>query len=257
MLEVRALVAGYADGPDVLKDITAQLSAGVSVVIGPNGAGKSTLLRALLGVLAPRSGDVLLDGQQLTRLRARVRARRIAYLPQRPMLSAAFTVEQVVALGRHAWGPDGPSVRRSLERVGMMDRFSDTFASLSVGQQQRVSLARALAQLDGAGSSVLLADEPFSAMDPKHTMQSASILQQLASDGVTVVVVVHDFTLARRIGDRALLLDMRGRLAAEGPAAEVLEPARLSEVFGVGFDACDVPGGPALIPVQHGVEAGG
>jgi iron complex transport system ATP-binding protein len=257
MLEARALVAGYRDGPDVLQGVGARLGPGLHVVIGPNGAGKSTLLRVLLGVLQPRSGEVLLDGRPLMSHRPRSRARRLAYLPQRPMLSAAFSVEQVVALGRHAWGPERSSVDRALEHVGMMDRSDETFDSLSVGQQQRVSLARALAQLDGAGPSVLLADEPFSAMDPKHTLASASILQQLASSGVTVVVVVHDFTLARRIGDAALLLDTHGHLAAHGPTPDVLEPDRLRHVFGVGFDACEVPGGPALIPARKGLEADG
>jgi iron complex transport system ATP-binding protein len=151
-----------------------------------------------------------------------------------------------------------------LTAVELADRAREPFADLSIGQQQRAALARALAQLDQTPEKqggnqpetpprYLIADEPVSAMDPRHALAALSLLRHLAHHAaIGVVVVLHDLTAARALADDAVLLDESGRLAAQGPAAEVLTPAALRPVFGVDFaelTSPDLPA-PALIPVH-------
>lgn len=116
-------------------------------VLGPNASGKSTLLRCIIGALRPSAGTVMLDGSCVHRLSTRALATRIAYVPQRSIVSAAFTVRQVVELGRYALPVDGGRVRSAIERLDLADVRERPYRALSVGQQQRVTLARAMAQL--------------------------------------------------------------------------------------------------------------
>ena len=260
----------------VLDKIDLSLRRGeVTVIVGPNGAGKSTLLRLLLGSLRPSSGRILLGKRGLHELPERVRARRIAYVAQRPSIAFAFTVREFVALGRYAvaGSDDDRATDAALARVDLADRARDIFQALSVGQQQRAALARALAQLDvshpgarcpacdtalpepqrpcpacGLGS-VLLADEPVSAMDPRHALETMGVLRDLADAGATVAVVLHDLSAAARYCDRALVLTADGRCAACGPLAESFAPGLLESVFGVRFDRATLSdGGLALVP---------
>lgn len=221
----------------------------LTVLAGPNGAGKSTLLRIMLGVLRPGGGRVTLGGDDLHAMPARERARRVAYLSQRPGVAFPFTVAQVAAMGR--WGAeDAEAARRALAQVGLADRAGEVFGVLSAGQQQRASLARALAQLDGVGQPVLLADEPVSAMDPRHAIETLGALRTLAGAGGVVVVVLHDLALAARFADRALLLRHDGTAAAAGPAADVLSPETLAPVYGIGFTRVEVGGGRCVLPAD-------
>lgn len=253
------LVFGYAPDRPVLGGVSARLDAGsMCALVGPNGAGKSTLLKLLLGVLRPSGGRVLLDDRGVLELPHRERARRMAYVPQRASLAFAFTVREFVRLGRFAARGEGDAAAAdaALERVGLADRADDPLGTLSAGQQQRAGLARALAQLHGGGDGrerFLLADEPVSAMDPRHALEAMSLLRSLADAGLGVVVVLHDLTLASRFCDRALVLEEGGRLAAEGASSEALSPEVLGRVFGVGFASVEAPGGErVLIPSLGG-----
>lgn len=208
-------------------------------VAGPNGAGKSTLLRLLAGTLAPLSGDVTLDGRQLSRLPRRWVAQRIALLPQRLQLAFDATVEELVWLGRtpHSSplgalrGPsaqDRQAVAAALEMTGTTRFHSRTFQSLSGGEQQRVGLALALAQQP----EVLLLDEPTSHLDPGHALDILDLVARLQHErGLTVVAVFHDLNLAALYAGRIAVLH-GGRLVADGPAASVLCPDVLQPVFG-------------------------
>jgi ABC-type hemin transport system ATPase subunit len=246
----------YTPDRPVLRGLGVSLEPGsLCAVVGPNGAGKSTLLRLLLGIHRPGTGTITLGGQPIHAIPTRKRARLLAYIPQRTSLAFAFSVREFVRFGRYAIDgrDDDRAVDAALERAGLLDRAQEPLGTLSAGQQQRAAVARALAQLDSpaAGSErFLLADEPVSAMDPRHSLEAMALLRSLADAGLGVAVVLHDLTLAARFCDRALVLDREGRLAAAGRSTEALSPGVLDPVFAVRFQAVGNPGGGsmALIP---------
>ncbi len=253
-LEATTLTFGYRPETGVLRGVTVSFAPGsLTAIVGPNGAGKSTLLRLLAGVLRPQQGGVMLDGVPVAAIKLRDRARRMAYVAQRPATVFAFTVRQFIGLGRFAAGEadDERAIRSALTAVDLTNRENEVFGALSAGQQQRASLARALAQLDLAhapsGTRVLLLDEPVSALDPRHALQTLALLKDLAARGMAVVAVLHDLTLVGRYCDRAVVLTDDGTLAAAGPTAESLAPAQLESVFGVTFRRTDLGGDGAVV----------
>ncbi len=216
-----------------LANVTVRADPGrIVAVLGPNAAGKSTLLRCIIGALKPTNGAVLLDGNPVHHLTAHALAQRIAYVPQRSTVSATFTVRQVVELGRYALPSDPRRVTEAIARLDLLDVGQRLYRTLSVGQQQRVTLARAMAQLSASG--VLVLDEPTSAMDLAHINQSHWLLREIANAGTTVIMAVHDLPLAAAVANESWLLQ-DGRLVAAGPTCDVLEAQRLRQVFGVGF----------------------
>lgn len=232
MIRLEGLCFSYGDAV-ALSDVSGDAPAGaLTVLVGPNAAGKSTLLGCVVGVLSPSRGRVLVGGERPDRLPPRLLAQRLAYVSQRPSMAAAFTVRDVVRLGRYALAPEEERVDSALTDLELGSLAHRLFSSLSVGQQQRVMLARALAQLGPAGHLVL--DEPLSAMDLRHVRHSLLLLRELSRAGQTVLVALHDIELASRVADQVWILD-RGRLVAEGPAEEVMTQARLEEVFGIPF----------------------
>ena len=243
---------GHAYGPvEALVGFNVDAAAGrITAVIGPNAAGKSTLLRCVIGALRPTSGQVLVDGTPAHHLRTRQLARRVAYVPQRSVVSAAFSVRDVVALGRYALPSARGRVERALEQMELLAIADRPYPELSIGQQQRATLARAVAQLAGDGHLIL--DEPTSAMDLEHVRLSLKLVRSLADGGATVLIAMHDLTLAAAVADDCWLLD-RGRLAAAGPVAEVLDLERLRRTFKVGFDWVKRPG-RAPVLLAEGLE---
>lgn len=211
----------------------------VTVVLGPNAAGKSTLLRCLIGAQRPSDGSAQLDGRAVHELPPRALAQRMSYVSQRPAMIAGFTVREVVHFGCYALERQPDRVDAALRRLELADQAERPMHELSVGQQQRVSLARALAQFGPRGCLIL--DEPTSAMDLRHARSVHRLLQSLANDGATVIVAMHDLVAACSIADEALLLDA-GRLVAHGAAAEVLRPDRLEAIFGVPFVESTIDG---------------
>ncbi len=239
-LRVSGVDAGY-DGAAVLRGVNAVFAAGrLTVVIGPNGAGKSTLSRVLAGVLRPKRGEVSLEGVSLWGMARGEVAARAAYVPQRSEVSEPMTAAEVVSLGTYASGRDEEAVRRSMERTGVWEMRAEMYWRLSVGQQQRVTLARALAQLDagakrGVGSQFVIADEPASAQDPKQVMLVMGCLREESRRGRGVVVVLHDLTLAARYADDAVVVSGGGKVGEVGLSEQVLSETTLGRVFGVTF----------------------
>jgi iron complex transport system ATP-binding protein len=228
-----------------LRDVDAEAAPKkITAVLGPNAAGKSTLLRLAIGALVPASGSVLVDGHPAHRMSARDLALRVAYVPQRPQVAAAFTVREVVELGRYALPASRPRVDAAIADLDLADVAGRPFPALSAGQQQRVTLARAVAQLAPDGNLVL--DEPTSAMDLRHVMETMSLLRRLADGGATVLIAMHDLGLAAQIADDCWLLQ-DSRLVAAGPARQVMDLDRLRQVFGVGFEWIVRPGKPAAL----------
>lgn len=238
----------------VVQGITASLSAGSLIgIVGPNGAGKSTLLRGMLGLLAPASGDIRIDGQAAYDLSRAQIARKIAYLPQGQTLHWPLTVERLVALGRlphlapmSKLSPrDVAAIDRAMERADVLSLRQRVATELSGGERARVLLARALA----VEAPALLADEPLASLDPGHQIDVMELLRQEAYSGTLVATVLHDLTMAARYCDRLLLID-GGRLVADGAPLEVLSPERLRSVYGIEASVDMRDGSPLIIPIR-------
>lgn len=220
-------------------------------LVGPNGAGKSTLLRAALGLLPLAGGQIALDGTPISRLDARDRARRIAYLPQGHQAVWPVPVARIVGLGRlphrSAFAPastqDAAAVDLAMARADVADLAARPVSELSGGERARVMLARALAVEAG----VLLADEPVSALDPRHQLQVMALLRRIADDGTAVVCVLHDLGLAARFCDHVAVLDL-GRLTAVGPPETALSPEVLRRTYGIKPYVGRHEGQPVLMP---------
>jgi len=244
-LHVNQLSHRY-DEIEALREITVSAAPGrITAVIGPNAAGKSTLLKCIIGALTPTRGAVMIDGKAAHKTHAYWLARKIAYVPQRSTVSAAFTVRQVVELGRYALPANQSRIDSAIERLELADLHDRPYSALSVGQQQRVTLARAVAQLEPRGRLIL--DEPMSAMDLRHVRDCCQLLRELADQGATVLIAIHDLSLVASFADEAWLLH-EGRLSASGIVCDVLNVERLREVFEVEFRWIEIDGaGPWLV----------
>lgn len=228
---------GCRDGNRVAVDqVSAQAGGGrVVALVGRNGSGKSTLLRLIAGLIAPSSGSVRWEGADPIRLDGRDRARRIAFVSQRPTLSIDLSVAEAVGLGRYAMGENSESARRvehAICEMGLESFSARSFHELSAGEQQRCVMARALAQHESQG--LLALDEPFSNLDPGEVSRVACALRVRANAGALVVVALHDLALADQLADEVWWLET-GELIARGAPSDVLTTARLRQVFGCEF----------------------
>jgi iron complex transport system ATP-binding protein len=204
----------------------------VLAVLGPNGAGKSTLLRVLSGELRADSGCVTLENVPIDRIQPRALARRRAVLPQHASVAFAMTARAVAALGRLPHDGDGGAVAAALRQADVAHLADRLYPTLSGGEQQRVHLARVLAQLAGPEGAYLFLDEPVAALDIAHQLAICALARERARNGIGVLIVLHDLNLAARVADRVLLL-RGGRLHALGPPDATLRPETLEPVFGV------------------------
>ncbi|MGE3107661.1 MAG: ABC transporter ATP-binding protein [Phycisphaerales bacterium] len=243
--------ARYTAG-DVLRGVSLTIRPGrLTAIIGPNGAGKSTLARVLAGVLPQRAGEIRLAGRDAREWSRKERAARVGYLPQRPELAEPLTAGEVVALGMYVNPREEGAAEDALRRVELWRRRDEMYQRLSIGQQQRASLARVLAQLHAAArgarvdpaQQLLVADEPAAAQDPLHVSLVMRCLREEAAAGRGVAVVLHDLTVASRNADDVVALGADGRVHASGPAEQVLSAEVLRDLFGVEFRHVPVPGG--------------
>ena len=205
-------------------------------LVGPNGSGKSTLLRALMGAEPLDGGRVKLGDRLLAAMPVRERARVLTMVTHAHPPDFALRVRDVVALGRiphegllGAPGPaDAAAIASALALTDTEALAERSLGTLSSGELQRVHLARAFAQ----GSKIVLLDEPTANLDPLHQLGAMRLLRAFAGGGGSVLVVLHDLTLAARHANRVLVLE-RGRLRADAPPHEALAEELLAEVFGV------------------------
>lgn len=240
------------DGTDAVSDVSLNLTAGSLVgLIGPNGAGKTTLLRTAAGLVRLESGEVYLGGEPLSKLSSTLRALSLGYLAQDRSVYWPLTVERLVALGRlpHL-GPwdvpgieDAEIVTLALADADVAHLARRAITSLSGGELTRVLIARLLA----GKPSILLADEPVSGLDPAHRMRVLQTFRALARAGRTVVISMHDLTLAARFCDRLVLI-AEGRVAADGPPRQVLTPEMLSCFYGVSARISEHNGELVVLP---------
>ena len=213
--------------------IREEIGAGaLCAVVGRNGSGKSTLLRMLCGIERPSSGSVTWMGQDLARMREPQRAAVCAYVPQRPSLSAAFTVRELVSLGLRGGAQGLHSVDSALEAMGIARLAGSPWHRISEGERARSVVARALVQCGERG--LLVMDEPFAALDPGECGRLMGVMRDACARGVTIVCAVHQIGIASLLADRVWWL-AGGRMVGSGPAASVLDSAALARVFGVPF----------------------
>lgn len=284
MLRADSITFAYSRSRAALSGVSATFAPGrVTAIIGPNGAGKTTLLRVLLGVVMPQRGSVMLDGDTISGMTAGQRAARIAYVPQHPSLGFAYSAREVIGLGlitarrNGAGGGDGV-IDDVIGDFELSDLALRAFTELSAGQRQRVTLARAFAQLGVRGTRnarvshaggvaqgeaagvqkghsqrtstrVLLADEPFSAMDPRHAVRCAESVCAAAAAGVAVVLVLHDLAAVAGIADDVVVLGESGELAGAGEVRNVLSSPLLERVYGVEFERDTAPGGGTIYSI--------
>lgn len=255
LLEITDLSFAYDERP-VLRDVNLRLKSGeVLGLIGPNGAGKSTLVKLAAGLLRPNGGSVKFFCRAPMDWRRRDLARALAFVPQGAYLPPTFTVWESTLLGRTPYlaflgmarQGDRRVTRQALEWVGITHLTDRLVGELSVGERQRVMLARALAQ----EPRCLLLDEPTTHLDVHHQVAVLSLVRQLAvREGVAVLTVLHDLNLAATFADRLVLM-VDGRVVAQGTPAEVLRYERLITIYGksvVVFPRPDDGGRPAILP---------
>ena len=226
------------DGKQILDGVSFTLQSGrLNALIGPNGAGKSTLLRVILGFEPASSAKITFEDADFHALPRKLRAQRAALVEQSVTTDQPIDVHDVVMLGRlpHQgfWSADTETddeavVADALARVGMADFAIRRFSTLSGGEQQRVQIARALAQKP----RLLLLDEPTNHLDLSAQIAVMEILRALAGQGLTVLVTMHDLNLTAAWFDHVVALD-KGRVVCEGAPDGVIDAAFLAQVYGV------------------------
>ncbi|MCK9251294.1 MAG: amino acid ABC transporter ATP-binding protein [Clostridiales bacterium] len=219
MITVKGLVKDF--GPvHVLKSIDAQIEEGEKiVVVGPSGSGKSTFLRCLNLLDEPTGGEIWIDGILVTAPDCNINLvrQKMGMVFQHFNLFPHLTVEENITLAPVTLGlmtaeQASRRARDLLKRVGVADKAADYPIKLSGGQKQRVAIARALAM----NPRIMLFDEPTSALDPEMIGEVLDVMQELAQEGMTMVVVTHEMGFARRVASRVLFMD-DGRIAEQGP----------------------------------------
>ena len=243
------------NGRPVVDGVSLDIESGELVaVVGPNGSGKTTLLRGMSRLLKPSTGLVFLDGQEIRSLGARGVARRLAILPQLHDAAEDLTVRELVWRGRYphqgllqrATAPDYEAVRWALDAADLHPLAERPLTSLSGGERQRAWIALALAQQP----QVLLLDEPTSFLDVQHQIEVMALLHRLNAEGMTIVAVVHDLSLAGRFMHRVIGV-RDGHVVFDGPPQEVLQPEPLEAVFGIPMLVLEDPESGLPIPLPR------
>ena len=234
-------VAVERGGRRILDGVNLRVDTGrFTAVIGPNGSGKSTLLKALAGLWPVSHGEV----RPLSGMLRRDIARKIAFVPQDTRIDFAFSVAEIVGMGRYShrgrFAPetsvDRGAVDAAMERCDISSLQTRDANSLSGGERQRVLIARALA----AEPEVILLDEPTASLDIEHAIGILELCRELSHGGHAVAVAIHDLNAVARYADEVALLD-KGKLVHSGAAAAVLNPGAFERVFGVRAEV--LPGG--------------
>ncbi len=237
MLEIKNLCVRYG-ALDIVKDVSFAVRDGEWLMIaGPNGAGKSTIINAVTGGV-PYTGEILLNGQDIRKNKPTELAKSVGVLTQNHYVGYSFSVEEVVRLGRYAYSPgvlakrcedDEKMVEDALEKTGMAAQRTQSVLTLSGGELQRTFLAQVFAQ----NPKYLLLDEPTNHLDLIYQRQVFSLIKEWLKQGDRAVIsVVHDLSLARKYGTRALLLN-RGQTAAIDSVDKALSREMLEQVYGM------------------------
>lgn len=252
-LAARDISFHYRPGHTVLKDISFVLSPGALVfLLGPNGSGKTTLIECLSGILSPTEGEVLLMGTPMARIPLRTRARLVAYVPQVHEPPFAYSVWEVVLMGRaphlgflgRPGQKDRQAAAAALEQVGLAQEGGRPYTTLSGGERRLALIARGLAQ----GARLLLLDEPDAHLDPAYQHRVLSALRELIREGKGVLASSHSPQSALLYANQVLLLH-QGKVLGHGPPEQGLDVRLLAQAYGIPFrKLCSSDGAQALVP---------
>lgn len=224
-----------ADEKALVREANFDLSQGeLTIILGPNGAGKTSLIRGLLGLARPTSGNATLDQTDVQDLSPSDRAQKIAYLPQIRPLAWPNRVRDIVALGRFSHGAalgrlkpqDADAVDRAIAACDLNHLAERSADTLSGGELARVHCARAIA----TEASLLIADEPTAALDPRHQFRILDLIKSFVDQGGGALLVLHDIELAARYATRLIWMK-DGQIIADGPPTKTLTAERLADVY--------------------------
>ncbi|MFC0582166.1 heme ABC transporter ATP-binding protein [Micrococcoides hystricis] len=226
-------ISATRGGRNILSGVDMQLKKGtLNVIIGPNGAGKSTLIDVLSGEDQPRSGKVEIFGRDLRSMTVLEQAQQRAVMAQETAVSFAFTVEEIVEMGRQCWAKtpcrelDQQNVTQAIQ-LAQLDHLAEArITEVSGGERQRAAFARVLAQ----DTPLIILDEPVAAMDIKHQEQTLQTIRRLCTEGRTALVVLHDLSFAAHYADQLILL-AQGQVVSAGKPQVVCDPEILSAVY--------------------------
>ncbi len=237
----------------ILDNIMLDVSMGECLsIVGPNGAGKSTLVKCIIGLLLPQDGVIYIDGEELSKMKSSEIAKKVGYVPQSQSSIFPVKVFEMVLLGRSPhilWA----SSEEDLLKVASAIRFMNIenlsmrqFNELSGGQQQKVIIARALAQ----EPKILLLDEPISNLDIKHQSEVMELVKELSTEyKITSIMVVHDLNIASRYSDKVAMMH-NGQIHAYGKPEEVLTEENISNVYGVDVEIGVIGGKSYIVPLK-------
>jgi ABC-type branched-subunit amino acid transport system ATPase component len=232
LLEVTDLVAGYGDGPAILNGAHLSVQPGkVHCIIGPNGAGKSTLLKAIVGMLKVRQGDVRFKGKSLKGLRPdQVLRQGICFVPQERALFPKMTVRENLRMGGFSMS-DKSGLERRIDEIEerfpiLKERREQHAGTMSGGQQQTLAMARTMI----LKPEIVMLDEPSLGLAPRIVQEVFQIMQVMAAEGITILLVEQNAMMGLKHADWGVVLDL-GKTLFEGPAKEVLGDPRIQELY--------------------------
>lgn len=254
VLTANKVVAGY-DKKIIVNGIDVVIPSNkISVIIGANACGKSTLLKTLARLIKPESGEIALDGKQISSIPSKQLAKVLGLLPQSPIVPEGITVSDLVARGRFPYQTflkgmgkqDYEAVEEALEIMGITELANRSVDELSGGQRQRVWIAMALAQQ----TDILLLDEPTTYLDITYQIEILDLLTDLnRKRGTTIVMVLHDINLSARYADYIFAVK-KGNLIAQGKPSDIISEELIKQVFGLDCAVIKDPvsGSPFIVP---------
>ncbi|MFD2639699.1 ABC transporter ATP-binding protein [Piscibacillus salipiscarius] len=257
-LTANSLTLGYGEKV-IIDELDIEIPKGkVTVLIGSNGCGKSTLLRSMARLLQPKSGQVVLDGNEIAKMNTKEVAKEMAILPQGPSTPEGLSVYQLVKMGRYPyqgvfkkWSQDDEdAVNKALEDTNLMDLKYQSVDELSGGQRQRAWIAMTLAQ----DTELILLDEPTTYLDMTHQIDILDLLFELnEKDNRTIVMVLHDLNLACRYADHIVAIKDK-KVYQTGQPEDIITCDLVYNVFNMNCDVTYDPlfGTPMCIPHGRG-----